>query len=75
MDVNDKRVKHEANVFFEELEIGQVYEDKDGVICIKTSDSTIGDNCICFMGEEWEASVESPATRVIPLVATLEIEE
>lgn len=74
MDVNDKRVKHEANVFFEELEIGQVYEDRDGVLCIKTNNSDNEDNCICFVGEEWEASLESLTARVIPLIATLEIE-
>ena len=75
MNVNDKRVKHEANAFFEELEIGQVYEDRDGVICIKTSDSTNGHNCICFVREEWETSLESLTAIVIPLIATLEIEK
>ena len=74
MKVNDKRVKHEANVFFEKLKIGQVYEDRDGVLCIKTSDSINGYNCICFLGEDWKASFESLTARVIPLVATLEIE-
>lgn len=74
MKVNDKRVKHEANAFFKDLEVGQVYEDRDGVLCIKTNNSDDEGNCICFLGEEWEDSLESPTARVIPLVATLEIE-
>lgn len=74
MKVNDKRVKHEANAFFGDLPIGQAYEDKDGVLCIKTKDTDCEDNCICFVGEEWEANLESLTARVIPLVTTLEIE-
>jgi hypothetical protein len=74
MNVNDKRVKHEPNVFFDELKIGQAYEDKDGVLCIKTKDTDCEDNCICFVGGEWEANLESLTARIIPLVATLEIE-
>ena len=74
MNVNDKRVKYEANVFFEELSIGQVYEDRDGVLCIKTNDNDNENNCICFVCGEWEANCECLATTVIPLTATLEIE-
>jgi hypothetical protein len=74
MNVNDKRVKHEANVFFDELKIGQVYEDRDGVLCIKTKDTDCEDNCICFVGGEWEANLESLTAKVMPLIATLEIE-
>lgn len=74
MNVNDKRVKHEANVFFEELRIGQAYEDRDGVLCIKTEDVDDASNCICFVGEEWETSIESLKAIVTPLVTTLEIE-
>lgn len=74
MNVNDKRVKHEANVFFEELRIGQAYEDRDGMLCIKTNDTDGENNCIYFVGEEWKANLESLTARVIPLVTTLEIE-
>lgn len=74
MNVKDKRVKHEANAFFGDLKIGQAYEDRDGVLCIKTKDTDCEDNCICFVGEEWEANLESLTARVIPLVTTLEIE-
>jgi hypothetical protein len=74
MNVNDKRVTHEANAFFGDLEIGQAYEDRDGVLCIKTHDSDNEDNCICFVREKWESSLESLTARVIPLVTTLTIE-
>lgn len=74
MNVNDKRVKHEANVFFDELRIGQVYEDRDGVLCIKTNDTDQEDNCICFINDNWEANLESLTSRITPLIATLEIE-
>ena len=73
MNVNDKRVKHEEGVPFEELKIGQVYEDGDGVLCIKTSNDACKDNCICFVNEKWDSNIESFAARVTPLVATLEI--
>ena len=53
MKVNDKRVKHEANAFFGDLPIGQTYEDKDGVLCIKTTDSDYDVNCICFINGKW----------------------
>lgn len=74
MDVKDKRVTREAGVPFEELSIGQVYEDKDGVLCIKTENSPYLNNCICFNGEGWECNHENLTQRVIPLIATLEIE-
>ena len=75
MKVNDKRVKYEGKVFFEELKIGQAYEDRDGVLCIKTNNNDCEDNCICFVREEWEANFESLAARVTPIVVTLEIEK
>lgn len=74
MKVNDKRVKHEEGVFFEELKIGQAYEDGDGVLCIKTNDTDGKYNCIYFVNEKWGVSTERPTTKVIPLVTTLEIE-
>ena len=74
MDVNDKRVKHEANEFFGDLKVGQAYEDRDGVLCIKTNDTDNENNCICFFNGEWEANLESLTARVIPLITTLEIE-
>ena len=74
MKVNDKRVKYEEKAVFEALKIGQAYEDRDGVLCIKTNNNDCEDNCICFVNGKWEANFESIATRVTPLVVTLEIE-
>lgn len=74
MDINDKRVK-EQYVMFEELKVGDVYEDKEGFVCIKTHEDDISHNCICFVGDEWEANLESLNVRVIPLQTCLEIEK
>ena len=74
MDVKDKRVAREAGVPFGDLSIGQVYEDRDGVLCIKTENSPYSNNCICFNAEGWECNHENLTQRVIPLTATLEIE-
>ena len=74
MKVNDKRAIREEGVPFGDLDIGQVYEDRNGVLCIKTENSPYSNNCICFGGEEWEPNHENLTQRVIPLTATLEIE-
>lgn len=75
MNVNDKRGRKEK-VPFEVLDVGQAYEDKDGVLCIKTinSDPRAHFNCICFFGGNWESNVEASDSEVTPLVTTLEIE-
>ena len=73
MDVNDKREQADF-IEFSELKIGDVYEDRDGIICIKTHEDDIGHNCICFIGREWEANLESLDAEVRPLKTCLEIE-
>ena len=75
MDVNDKRNKREK-VLFKDLEVGQAYEDKEGVLCIKTAENDLGAdiNCICFIRDVWESNLEGLDTKVTPLVTTLEIE-
>lgn len=48
--INDKRETNKNLVFFKELDIGEVYEDEEGIICIKTTyakDCT-EINCIAF---------------------------
>lgn len=74
MNVNDKRVKSDVRVPFSKLKIGQVYEDKDKVLCIKTRTNKEQDNCICFVNGKWENFLEFSTTKVTPLIATLEIE-
>lgn len=75
MIVNDKRNKQER-VPFEILDVGQAYEDRFGVLCIKTAENDVGAdiNCICFVNDAWESNQEGLGTLVTPLTATLEIE-
>ena len=73
MIIKDTRAKNNK-VSFEDLPVGQVYEDAEGVICIKTFNGETEDNCICHFAGAWEASTESALTKVIPLKTTLVIE-
>lgn len=75
MNVNDKRDRREK-VSFEDLEVGQVYEDRFGTLCIKTikNDAVTDTNCICFINRVWQSNQEWLDTEVTPLTATLEIE-
>ena len=71
----ENRIKIEATVQFQDLVVGDAYEDKDGIICIKTSDDNYGDSlygrCIAFIDEEWKEDEEHRATYVKPLEATI----
>ena len=53
----ENRIKIEATIQFQDLPVGEVYEDDDGVICIKTSGDDCGDSpygkCISFINDEW----------------------
>ena len=73
MAIKDTRAKNNQ-VNFEDLPIGQVYEDADGIICIKTYNNENENNCICFISGEWEGHIEGVTTKVIPLKTTLLIE-
>ena len=73
MVIKDTRAKN-SQVNFEDLPIGQVYEDGEGFICIKTGSGDIDDNCICYIVNGWEVNTESMATKVTPLKTTLLIE-
>ena len=73
MIVNDRR-KLVGGTTFVNLEIGDVYEDSEGVICIKTSDNDIDTNCICYVNDEWEENCEGVNAKVFPLRATISIE-
>ena len=55
MNINDKREPTKNLVSFAELDLGEVYEDNDGDICIKTSlyDKSDNNNCITFQKGEW----------------------
>ena len=74
MRVNNQ-IKIEATVQFQELAVGDVYEDDEGIICIKTSDDNYGDSpygkCIAFVNNEWREEDEHRATYVKSLEATI----
>ena len=71
----ENRIKTEATIQFQDLAVGDVYEDGEGIICIKTSDDNYGDSpygkCIAFILDEWTEEEEHRATYVKPLEATI----
>ena len=71
----NNQIKVEATVQFQDLAVGDVYEDDDGIICIKTSDDDYGDSpygkCIAFVDDEWREEDEHRGTYVKPLEATV----
>ena len=75
MNVNDKRNRR-TKIPFEDLEVGEAYEDKGGVLCIKTveSDLSADINCICFIDGVWQSNLEGLDTEVTPLTTTMEID-
>ena len=73
MYVNDKR-KLVGGTTFVNLKVGDVYEDSEGIICIKTSDDIVSSNCICYIDDEWEENGEEVNARVFPLRATISVE-
>lgn len=77
MTIKDKREKH-GECYFSELGIGQVYQDKQGNICIKTSTEKYGEeeyNCIAFVCGEWGQHWEDPKASCVVLNATLLLED
>ena len=73
MKVTDKREVERNLVFFKQLDIGEVYEDEEGYICIKTSyaDDCEEMNCIAIQGGGWEAYHQSLDTKVVRVDAEL----
>jgi hypothetical protein len=70
----DNHIQVKASVQFQNLAIGDVYEDNEGIVCIKTSDdyedSPYG-KCIAFVDGRWNEEEEHRGTYVIPLEATV----
>ena len=73
MKVNNQ-IRIEATVQFQDLAVGDVYEDEEGGICIKTSDQ-IGEGCYgrCLYhdGTEWREEEEHRGKYVKPVDATI----
>lgn len=70
----DNRIRIEATVQFGDLAIGDVYEDSDGVTCIKTSDRNPDDcygSCLAYVDEEWREDEEHKGRYIKPLEATI----
>lgn len=71
----DNRFKIETTVQFDSLDVGDVYEDEDGIICIKTSGNYYDDShygkCIALVNGEWREEEEHRDSYVKPLEATI----
>lgn len=65
----DNRSDKPAKIF-DELEIGDFYEDRDGVLCLKISHS----KCLYHSNGQWDNSDEELEATVSPLLATITIE-
>lgn len=76
MKVIEQKIKKKT-VLFEDLEIGDVYRDEVGFVCIKISnkDDEEYNSLICGWAEEghWSPIFESDNTEVEPLEADLVI--
>jgi hypothetical protein len=77
MTVFDKR-EHTNLVSFSKILVGQAYEDVDGNICIKISDSAADDEtsgeCLCdHGGARWTIELEGLSNLVTPLETQLVI--
>lgn len=73
MKLNDKRETNRNLTSFKELYIGEVYEDEEGYICIKTSFAHDCEelNCIALQGNDWEAYHQALDTKVVRIEAEL----
>ena len=60
---------------FGDLKVGEVYEDEDGFICIKTSYSNPTENCIALVGGKWCADHDEEEAIVQPIEAELILKE
>lgn len=75
MKVIEQKIGKKA-VLFEDLKIGDVYRDKNGLICIKVSNSEAEDNSLTYgwgTAGEWKLTIEEYNAEVEPLEADLVI--
>ena len=74
MKIIDNR-NREEKVMFRELDIGDAYFDREGNLCIKTSDDECADeNCITYSHDEWSTECEATDERVVRARATITID-
>lgn len=70
----NNQIKIEATVQFQNLNIGDAYEDEEGVICIKTGDQiedTCHGRCIYYADTKWREEEEHLGRYVKPIDATI----
>lgn len=71
----ENRIKNEVIIQFKDLAVGDVYEDDEGIICIKTSNENYGGSpygkCIALINDKWSEEEEHEANYVKPLEATI----
>ena len=70
MNIIDTRKQEREEALFQNLKIGEVYEDKDGYVCIKVSEN------LCLFADEygiWDRITEGADEKVYPLAVNLEI--
>lgn len=73
MTINDTRTKSNT-VIFNELQVGDVYQDEGGVICIKTSmhyKDGVPNMIYSVEDGEWETGYECRSGEVIKLNAEI----
>lgn len=71
LNVNDKRTASKKRVTFADLSIGEVFEDEENFLCIKTD----GIHCLYMRDDDtWDTAVCDVDDAVFPLRATLTIE-
>lgn len=72
-----KKKAEENTVLFDDLKVGDIYRDDDGLICIKISDkNSVEFNSLTYEWSEegcWEPTFESFGARVTPIEADLVI--
>ena len=72
MNVNDKRKITKNLVPFKELSIGEVQEDEDSYICIKTAYAGCEENnCIALIDGDWEVEYQDLNSKVVRVEAEL----
>lgn len=73
----NNQLENNTSVRFQNLSIGDVYEDNEGVICIKTSNDDYGDSpygkCIALVDGVWCEEDEHRESRVKPIEATIRL--
>lgn len=72
----ESKIRVQDLVPFEELNIGDAYEDKEGILCIKVNDGNPDSSyatCLAYVSGEWREDEEHKENMVKPLDASIVI--